>query len=356
MAMGNKSGRLVREAAKVQSAGRDGDTVLAHINPREARMLRQAGGRGTRNPQTGLLEFANAGNFDAAFYLAQNPDVAAAGVDPWQHYQQHGQNEGRVATQQELAARAEGYTGLFGRPESGQNYVDWKNSQSASGGVTVDLGPNNALNDYLRSQLPDVEPNFDGQGGFWTAAERAGYPRHFIENLISGFTQNFDQRTGAQLRPEASGFYNGSALQPHSTYDASGAATGTYGSTGILSTSGNSGGLLGGGGFGGGNSGGAGGGGYGGGSPVGRAPGAGGIYGSGDWTYGGFTPANPTIGSFANDMPQQNAAPQTFEDILAKYSLYSAPLQNGTGFNWMTPQTTPGQVNIMDGNLSRRYL
>jgi hypothetical protein len=108
------------------------------------------------------------------------------------------------------------------------------------------------------------------------------------------------------------------------------------------------GGLLGGGGFGGG--------GYGGGSPVGRAPGAGGIYGSGDWTYGGFTPANPTIVSFANDMPQQGAAPQTFEDILAKYSLYSAPLQNGTGFNWMTPQTTPGQVNIMDGNLSRRYL
>ena len=218
MAMGNKSGRLVREAAKVQSAGRDGDTVLAHINPREAQMLRQAGGRGTRNPETGLMEFANESNFDAAFYLAQNPDVAAAGVDPWQHYQQQGQNEGRVATQQELAARAEGYTGLFGRPESGQNYVDWKNSQSAS----TDLGPNNALNDYLRSQLPDVEPNFDGQGGFWAAAERAGYPRHFIEGLISGFTQNFDPRTGAALRPEAEGFYNGSALAPHSTYDADG--------------------------------------------------------------------------------------------------------------------------------------
>ena len=347
MAMGNKSGRLVREAAKVQSAGRDGDTVLAHINPREAQMLRQAGGRGTRNPETGLMEFANESNFDAAFYLAQNPDVAAAGVDPWQHYQQQGQNEGRVATQQELAARAEGYTGLFGRPESGQNYVDWKNSQSASTVTPPDLGPNNALNDYLRSQLPDVEPNFDGQGGFWTAAERAGYPRHFIENLISGFTQNFDQRTGAQLRPEASGFYNGSALQPHSTYDASGAATGTYGSTGILSSSGNSGGLLGGGGFG--NNGGAAGG-----FPASTLPtfsNVGNIAGAGQQS-----PAMPTIGSFANGMPQQNAAPQTFEDILAKYSLYSAPLQNGTGFNWMTPQTTPGQVNIMDGNLSRRYL
>ena len=107
------------------------------------------------------------------------------------------------------------------------------------------------------------------------------------------------------------------------------------------------GGLLGGGGFG--NNGGAAGG-----FPASTLPtfsNVGNIAGAGQQS-----PAMPTIGSFANGMPQQNAAPQTFEDILAKYSLYSAPLQNGTGFNWMTPQTTPGQVNIMDGNLSRRYL
>jgi len=39
------------------SKGRYGDTMLAHINPQEAGMLRAMGGAGTINPQTGLREF-----------------------------------------------------------------------------------------------------------------------------------------------------------------------------------------------------------------------------------------------------------------------------------------------------------
>lgn len=38
--------------------GRDGDSIVAHINPEEAAILKALGGRGTPNPQTGLLEFA----------------------------------------------------------------------------------------------------------------------------------------------------------------------------------------------------------------------------------------------------------------------------------------------------------
>jgi hypothetical protein len=41
----------------VASMGRYGDTMLAHINPREAMMLKAAGGSGTVNPATGLREF-----------------------------------------------------------------------------------------------------------------------------------------------------------------------------------------------------------------------------------------------------------------------------------------------------------
>jgi len=33
--------------------------------------------------------------FDSAYYLSNNPDVAAAGVDPYQHFMAHGWNEGR---------------------------------------------------------------------------------------------------------------------------------------------------------------------------------------------------------------------------------------------------------------------
>jgi len=48
---------LKKEAAKVAAAGRGGDTILAHINPMEADMLKRMGGRGTINPKTGLPEF-----------------------------------------------------------------------------------------------------------------------------------------------------------------------------------------------------------------------------------------------------------------------------------------------------------
>ncbi len=46
-------------AAILAEHGRDGDTLVAHINPEEARRLREMGGRGTVNPKTGILEFAD---------------------------------------------------------------------------------------------------------------------------------------------------------------------------------------------------------------------------------------------------------------------------------------------------------
>lgn len=48
----------VREiASQLAKMGRNGDTMLAHITPAEARMLRRRGGSGTINPDTGLPEF-----------------------------------------------------------------------------------------------------------------------------------------------------------------------------------------------------------------------------------------------------------------------------------------------------------
>jgi hypothetical protein len=44
-------------AKVIASYGRNGDTMLAHITPAEARMLRRRGGSGTINPNTGLPEF-----------------------------------------------------------------------------------------------------------------------------------------------------------------------------------------------------------------------------------------------------------------------------------------------------------
>lgn len=46
-------------AKAIASYGRNGDTMLAHITPAEARMLRRKGGSGTINPNTGLPEYFN---------------------------------------------------------------------------------------------------------------------------------------------------------------------------------------------------------------------------------------------------------------------------------------------------------
>lgn len=44
-------------AKKLERMGTDGDTILAHINPEEAAVLKAGGGSGKRNPRTGLLSF-----------------------------------------------------------------------------------------------------------------------------------------------------------------------------------------------------------------------------------------------------------------------------------------------------------
>ena len=54
-------GGLADAAQYLQSQGRNGDTMLAHINSQEAAILKALGGSGTINPHTGLPEFFNLG-------------------------------------------------------------------------------------------------------------------------------------------------------------------------------------------------------------------------------------------------------------------------------------------------------
>jgi hypothetical protein len=56
-AQGGQAHGLKSIAQELQSMGRGGDTMLAHINPREAALLKRLGGSGTINPQTGLPEY-----------------------------------------------------------------------------------------------------------------------------------------------------------------------------------------------------------------------------------------------------------------------------------------------------------
>jgi hypothetical protein len=56
-AQGGQAYGLKSIAQELQDMGRGGDTILAHINPQEAAMLKRMGGSGTINPQTGLPEY-----------------------------------------------------------------------------------------------------------------------------------------------------------------------------------------------------------------------------------------------------------------------------------------------------------
>jgi hypothetical protein len=62
-------------------------------NPSFVDAASQSGSGGALSPGSPV----GASEFDAQRYLQDNPDVAAAGVDPWTHYMQYGRNEGRVA-------------------------------------------------------------------------------------------------------------------------------------------------------------------------------------------------------------------------------------------------------------------
>jgi hypothetical protein len=76
--MTRMGGDLRKIARLLQDKGRNGDTILAHINPREAALLRERGGSGTINPETGLMEFEGGLGeyYFAGLSEAEAPDTA----------------------------------------------------------------------------------------------------------------------------------------------------------------------------------------------------------------------------------------------------------------------------------------
>jgi hypothetical protein len=54
---GFSRGGLSVAGRRLMTGGQGGDTMLAHINPREAEVLRRMGGQGSINPNTGLREY-----------------------------------------------------------------------------------------------------------------------------------------------------------------------------------------------------------------------------------------------------------------------------------------------------------
>jgi hypothetical protein len=64
----------------LQSQGRRGDTILAHINAKEAEMLRKMGGAEERNPVTGLPEYFSIADYGSGYGADYDQSVASNNV------------------------------------------------------------------------------------------------------------------------------------------------------------------------------------------------------------------------------------------------------------------------------------
>lgn len=73
-------GSLKQTAAELARAGRGNDTILAHINPWEAAVLKALGGSGKVNPETGILEFEDGDATGGDAGVGGDGDTGDAGV------------------------------------------------------------------------------------------------------------------------------------------------------------------------------------------------------------------------------------------------------------------------------------
>jgi len=162
----------MRDFKKLASKGRYGDTMLAHINPEEAALLKSRGGAGTINPKTGLPEFY--GNWQI------------------QHMQEQKKAEAEAAT---AAAKAK---------------ADAEKSAAASRVLTPEQRQANIARDQALSQIRGARPS--------------GQDSQFYQPVFQSQYQNY-----ATTNPLGVSQY-GTPMTVRSLVDSAYAGVGRYGS------------------------------------------------------------------------------------------------------------------------------
>jgi len=122
---------IKQHAQHLQGMGRSGDTILAHINPVEAQILKDAGGSGTINPKTGLMEFWGFGGFGGFFGGSKNND-SKYGQDKAKMSHAEKQSVAKAYTK-DLNSRTGWDRFTFGSKYGYQNWTNDLNKNSRSG-------------------------------------------------------------------------------------------------------------------------------------------------------------------------------------------------------------------------------
>jgi len=135
----------MNDPKKLASKGRYGDTMLAHINPEEAALLKSRGGAGTINPKTGLREFygqwqikqmeeqrkAEAEAADAAAKAKANAERAAAASRVLTPEERQANIARDLALSQTRGARPSGQDSQFYQPAYQPQYTNYANPLTA---------------------------------------------------------------------------------------------------------------------------------------------------------------------------------------------------------------------------------
>jgi hypothetical protein len=158
----------------LQSQGRRGDSILAHINPREAALLQRMGGAATENPVTGLPEFYEGYDENDALdqYFADMPSQDKGGVFPMTPADVQGYSDAAATGYKETEPGRDIFSQPYGTASNAQTITpDYLSSLNVRG--TGDFGSSPAVMgaDYFgtpitsdRYTVPNVAKGFDERG------------------------------------------------------------------------------------------------------------------------------------------------------------------------------------------------
>lgn len=171
----------ITSLAQLAALGRGNDSLIAHINPEEANILKFFGGSGTINPKTGLREFRDGGDHDGG---ASSSGTGGGGMGGRDGDSGRGNGTGSGTSNGGLGPGADG----LGRAIEGISRGDWgggpgsqgsmgANGEGALSGTDYDSNPGGwGMNGFSTTKegMPDGPAGFDSPGyGMSTAASQA---------------------------------------------------------------------------------------------------------------------------------------------------------------------------------------
>jgi hypothetical protein len=185
---------LKKQAQELASYGRNGDTMLAHITPEEAAMLKAAGGSGTINPDTGLPEFFIPALIGAGIGLLGSSMQASSARDA-ANTQAQAQREAAQIAAEESRFRPVAITTGFG----GSQFTTDPSGRVS--GASYQLTPElQALRDQLISQATQRGAGF-AERGLGAAEGLFGLGQQFVAQTPEQAAQQWMASQQAALAP-----------------------------------------------------------------------------------------------------------------------------------------------------------